>query len=267
MSERDHYPAGVPCWVDTAQPEPEAAVEFYGQLFGWDFAGPGSMPTEPPGSYYVARLGGRDVAGVSSTPPDLPAPGAVWNTYVAVDSADTVAQRAADAGGAVLAGPFDAPPAGRMAVLTDPAGAPFCAWHAAERQGAQLVNEPGAWAMSVLHTDAPDPCRQFYRALFGWEAEPFGEGAELMRLNGYVGGEPQQPVPRDVVAVMAPLPDGAPPHWSVDFWVHDADGAAAKADQLGGRVLVEPHDVPGFRSTALADPQGAVFSASQLMVR
>jgi predicted enzyme related to lactoylglutathione lyase len=40
-----------------------------------------------------------------------------------------------------------------------------------------------------------------------------------------------------------------------------------QADQLGGRVLVEPHDVPGFRSTALADPQGAVFSASQLMVR
>ncbi|MDP9188754.1 MAG: VOC family protein, partial [Actinomycetota bacterium] len=33
MLERDGYPAGVPCWVDTGQPDPEAAVDFYGGLF------------------------------------------------------------------------------------------------------------------------------------------------------------------------------------------------------------------------------------------
>ena len=44
------------------------------------------------------------------------------------------------AGGGVLAAPFDVLPAGRMAVLTDPAGAPFCAWEAGDRNGAQLVN-------------------------------------------------------------------------------------------------------------------------------
>ena len=36
MSERDGYIPGVPCWADTGQPDPRAAVEFYGGLFGWE---------------------------------------------------------------------------------------------------------------------------------------------------------------------------------------------------------------------------------------
>ncbi len=34
MSERNDYPAGVPCWVDTLQPDPELAMRFYGAIFG-----------------------------------------------------------------------------------------------------------------------------------------------------------------------------------------------------------------------------------------
>ena len=37
MAERDGYIPGVPCWVDTSQPDPEAAVTFYRGLFGWEF--------------------------------------------------------------------------------------------------------------------------------------------------------------------------------------------------------------------------------------
>jgi len=264
MSERDTYSPGVPCWVDTLQPDLETALGFYTQVFGWDFGEPGPLATNPEQPYHVARLRGRDVAGVGALPPGGQA---IWSTYVAVDSADAAAQRAADAGGRVLASPFDAAPAGRMAVLADPSDAAFCVWQAGARQGAQLVNEPGAWAMSVLHTDDPEAAKSFYAALFGWETEPFGDQVTLWRLPGYVGGEPEQPVPRDVVAGMAPLPPDAPPHWSVDFWIADADAAAAQAEQLGGRVIAAPQDAGPFRSTALADPHGAVFSASQLLYR
>lgn len=31
------HPHGVPCWVDTAQPDPDAACHFYRGLFGWTF--------------------------------------------------------------------------------------------------------------------------------------------------------------------------------------------------------------------------------------
>ena len=36
MSERDGYEPGVPCWVDTRQPDPRAATDFYTRLFGWE---------------------------------------------------------------------------------------------------------------------------------------------------------------------------------------------------------------------------------------
>jgi predicted enzyme related to lactoylglutathione lyase len=121
--------------------------------------------------------------------------------------------------------------------------------------------------MSMLGTPDPEGAERFYGALFGWETESFdtGNGAvTLWRLPGYVGGEPEQPVARDVVAAMTTRQDPAPPHWGVDFWVHDVDEAARATAARGGAVLAEPHDVPGFRQATLADPQGAVFTVSRL---
>jgi hypothetical protein len=106
--------------------------------------------------------------------------------------------------------------------------------------------------------------------VFGWRPERFGEGGALVlaRLPGYVGGEPQQPVPRDVVAVLSSLDDatvsGSTPHWGIDFWVSDADVAASRAIEHGGRVVKPPTDEPGFRTAVLADAAGAVFSVSKL---
>jgi uncharacterized protein len=275
MSRRDHYPHGVPCFVDTLTSDVAAAKHFYGGLFGWQFAGPGTLPGDPPGEYFVAQLRGHDVAGVGSLPPGGGSPpSAAWNTHVAVRDADASAERAVAAGGAVLVAPFDAVPAGRLAVVADPAGAVICLWEAWARHGAALVNEPSAWAMSLLSTHDPEGARAFYGKMFGWEASPFdaGRGVELWlwRLPGYVGGEPEQPVPRDVIAAMtrsdaASAAEVSPPQWSADFWIADAGAAAATAPSLGGRVVAPPFKVANFRRTILADPHGAVFSASQLL--
>jgi predicted enzyme related to lactoylglutathione lyase len=40
----------------------------------------------------------------------------------------------------------------------------------------------------------------------------------------------------------------------------------ATATELGGKVINPPTDSAGFRSATLADPQGAVFTISQLLV-
>ena len=66
MPERDGYIAGVPCWVDTSQPDPDAAAAFYRGLFGWEFED--AMPAGSEGRYLIARLRGGDVAAVSSQP-------------------------------------------------------------------------------------------------------------------------------------------------------------------------------------------------------
>ena len=268
MSERDHYPAGVPCWVDTLHADPKAAIAFYGDLFGWRFAGPGLMPGDPPGEYWVAELRGRAVAGVGSRQGEGEPGPAGWNTYVSVASADEAAAKAVEAGGSLAAEPFDAPPAGRMAVIEDPAGAALALWEPQARRGAELLNEPSAWAMSFLLTPDPDGAKAFYGALFGWITESFDTGAgeaTLWHLPGYVGGEPEQPVARDVVAVMLPSEDGEA-RWSVDFWVDDVDAAAARAADTGGRAVVPPYDIPGFRQAVLEDPEGATFTVSRLAV-
>ena len=251
MSERDEYPAGVPCWVDAMVPDPKADQAFYAGLFGWEFV--------ERGAYAVGRLAGRDVAGVGAL--ELPS----WNTYVRVDAVEAAVERATAAGGTVLVGPTDALPAGRLAVVSDPAGAAIGVWEPAERAGAQVVNEPNTWTMSSLHVVDTAAAVAFYDALFGWQPEPFGP-LTLFRLPGYVGGEEGQPVPRDVIAAMAPPDPNVPPHWNVNFRVADAAAIAASAAELGGSVLVEPFDTPGLRNAIVADPQGAVFSISQLLV-
>ena len=252
MSERERYEPGVPCWVDILRPDPEAAMAFYGPLLGWEFAGPG------PGGYHVARVRGRDVAGIGTGTPAAPG----WTTYVAVESADAAAAAAEHAGGSVLTAPLDVAPAGRLAVLTDPAGAPFGAWEAGDRQGAQRVNEPGAWAISQLATPGADGAEAFYGTLFGWTTEAFGPAFRLFRLPGYVGGEPEQPVSREVVAVM--VTGEGPPAWTPDFWVDDVDATSARAAELGGTAVVAPFDTPVGRAAVLADAAGAAFSVSRV---
>jgi predicted enzyme related to lactoylglutathione lyase len=280
MLERDGYPVGVPCWVDTAQPDPEAAVRFYSGLFGWEFED--TMPADSPGRYFVARLRGRDVAAVGSQPEGMPT---AWNMYVCVESADQTAAKAKDAGGSVLMEPFDVGDSGRMAVLADPEGAAVCVWEARSFKGAQLVNEHATWNFNELNTRDPGGAQTFYRAVFGWEATTIvtGNGGFTMwRRPGYgdflaerdpelrerqaTGGAPEGF--EDAVAWLIPTADGqfpedTPAHWSTTFAVDDADTVAEQAEKLGGKVLAPPFDAPWVRMTVLSDPQGAVFTASK----
>lgn len=168
------------------------------------------------------------------------------------------------AGGTVLRPATDFTPIGRLAVLTDPSGAAFGLWEPGDRRGAELVNEPGAWSMSMLRSPDPEGAITFYGTVFGWEPEPFGP-VTLFRLPGYVGGEPSQPVPRDVVAGVVPAGDAAP-GWGVDLWIDEVETAAERVEKLGGAVIVPPYDAPpAFRQAVVADPQGCAFSISQLM--
>src|SRR5919202_4435363 len=268
MSERDGYQAGVPCWVASAHPAPEKALAFYTELFGWEAEE--AMGVGSPVEYYLCRLRGRDVAAVGSRRGGPPV--GVWETYIWVESAEDTVARVTDAGGSVILEPFDLLDAARVAVVADPAGAVFGVWQPGEHRGARLVNEPGAWSMSQLNTCDPEGAKAFYGAVFGWETDTFdmGEGEiTLWRVPGYVGGEPEQPVSREVVGVMAPMsgdrfPADATPHWSVNFWVDDADAAAVRAAELGGAIETWPFHTSVGRSAILADPQGAVFSVSKV---
>ena len=291
MPERDGYIPGVPCWVDVSEPDPEAAVDFYGGLFGWEFED--VMPSGSEGNYFIARCeatgwslfdtsgGARvgDVAAVRSIPEAAP-PMAMWNTYFWVDSADEAASKVRDAGGGVVMEPFDFMDAARMAVFTDSEGAAFSVWEAKEHKGAQVVNDPGSLNFNGLNTRDVAGAKSFYGAVFGWQTLALDFGAEMWTLPGYgdhlerynpdlrkqmaEAGAPERF--EDVVATINPIADDqpdTPAHWSVTFAVDDADATAAKATELGGRVIVPPFDAPWVRVTVISDPQGATFIASK----
>jgi predicted enzyme related to lactoylglutathione lyase len=244
-------------------------VGFYTELFGWETTN--LMSPKSYSKYYVCKHRGRDVAAIGSERDGaLPVP--AWNTYIWADSADDTVAKVTDAGGRVVIEPFDRLDAARVAVVADPASAALGVWQPGEHRGAQLVNEPGAWSMSQLNTRDPEGAKAFYRAVFGWDTDTFdmGEGeVTLWRLPGYVGGEPGQPVSREVVGVMVPIsgdrsPENVSAHWSIDFWVDDVDVTAFKAAELGGEVKVWPFHTSVGRTAILADPQGAVFSVSKV---
>jgi predicted enzyme related to lactoylglutathione lyase len=268
MADRDGYIPGVPCWIDTSQPDPAGAAEFYSGLFGWEVED--VMPPDAPGSYFMARLRGRDVAAISSAQDGR----AAWQTYVCVDRADDAAARVRDAGGQVLTEPFDVMDAGRMAVFADPEGAAFAVWEAGRHRGAAVVNEPGSLNFNGLATRDPERAADFYGAVFGWKLV-----GEMWQLPGYADHlEENDPGVRarmremgapdgfeDVVATLAPLAGDAPAHWAVTFAVADADETVAAAQRLGGSVLAGPLDAPWVRMATIADPAGASFVASQFV--
>ena len=279
MPERDHYIPGVPCWVDTTQPDPAAAVGFYQGLFGWELEN--VMPPGSDGDYFIARMRGGDVAAVGGLPPSAPQV-ATWNTYVAVASADDAAARVRDAGGAVIVEPFDVMDAGRMAAFADPEGAVFHVWEAKGTIGAHVVNEHGSLNFNGLATRDLPAATEFYGAVFGWTTLDLGGAGRMWTLPGY-GDDLERAPPgvreqiaamggpagfEDVVASIEPLAGDdtdSVPHWSVTFGVDDADAIAARAEELGGTVVAPPVDVPWSRTTVLEDPQGARFIASQFV--
>ncbi|MEK0154965.1 VOC family protein [Arthrobacter oryzae] len=249
MAIRDTHSVGAPCLVDTFQPDPRAAMDFYGPLFGWSFDEPVPMPVGLEGNYFAARLGGRRVAGIGQAPAQS---GPTWNTHVRVDDVGQAVARAEETGGRLLAGPFGAGSGGGLAVVADATGIPFFLRQADDSDGAELADEPNSWAMSSLHTTDVERAQAFYGAMFGWELESVpGAAFALWRRSGRV-----------VAAVTATDGTAVPPHWSVNFAVRDADSTARHAVALGGSILMAPMSTPGFRSAVIGDPQGGFIAVS-----
>jgi predicted enzyme related to lactoylglutathione lyase len=254
MPVHSSYRQGTPNWVDLQTTDQNAAKRFYTGVFGWTYD---DQPMPEGQVYSMAMLGGNTVAAIAPQSPELVQAGAppTWNTYIAVDSVDDTVAKVQAAGGMVAMAPFDIPEAGRMALIMDPAGAPVALWQAGQHIGATLTNEHGALTWNELITDKPE-VMTFYERVLGITTNTMDmpEGKYTMLE---VGGQA-------IAGCTAPQTPNTPNHWQVYFAVDDADAAAAKATELGGKVMVAPFDTPAGRMAVIADPQGAVFSIIRL---
>lgn len=257
MPQRTSYAQGTPNWVDLQTSDQEAAKAFYASLFGWTYDDQ-QVPEGP--VYSMARLGGDNVAAITAQSPEMAAAGAppMWNTYIAVDSADEAAAKVTAAGGQLAMPVFDVMEAGRMAFALDPGGAAVGLWQANQHIGATRVNEPGTVSWNELITADPGASLGFYQQVLGMNAseQDMGDGNKYTVFEATDG--------RQVGGTTPPYAPGTPNHWHVYFATADADATAAKAAEQGGTVLVPAFDTPVGRIAVLQDPQGAVFSIIKL---
>ena len=250
MPEVTSYVAGQPCWADVTSPDVKAAARFYAELFGWDAE---QDPRPDAGGYTMFTRNGRYVAAASPPPQEGVPPH--WNVYLATDDADGTAARVREASGSVMMDPFDVFDAGRMTMATDPAGAIFGVWQAANHTGSQLRGEPGTMNWAEVQTRDKEAAQPFYEQVFGFETETMDMGPAggyvLFKLNGQ---------PAAGLIEIGPDWGDVPSSWSVVFEVEDADAAVAKVRELGGSVIIEPRDLEGIgRFAVVADPWRAVF--------
>jgi len=262
MPKQIEYLQGTPNWVELQTSDQSAAKEFYGSLLGWSFDDQ-LLPQD--GIYSMATLRGEAVAAIAPIPPtasDAMSPR--WNTYIAVDDVNATSETIAPAGGQVLTEPCDVGDAGRMTWVTDPTGALVGLWQASRHIGATLVNEPGALFWNELLTDKPDTAIAFYEAVLGVTHvsvdTPSGTKYHSLKVAGH-----------DVAGCVQPPMHGIPNRWHNYFAVDDADATAHKAVAHGGRIAVDPFDIPWTqllprdvgaavgRAAVVADPQGGLF--------
>jgi len=246
------YPEGRFCWVELITPDPDAAKQFYGKLFGWAAAdhsmGDNMVYTmlQVQNSVDVAALYGlSEDQQKNQVPPH-------WGSYVAVDSVDRTAEKAKSLGGSVIVNPMDVSDSGRMAVLKDPGGANVAIWEAKEHIGAGLRDGHGTFGWNELLTHDIDACKSFYSELFEWKAETKDMGG--IDYTSFKQGDQFR---AGMMAIQKEWGDKVPPNWLVYFTVRDLDAAMGTAKEQGGSVD-KPHTVEGLgRFAIFRDPQGA----------
>ena len=246
MGEVSRYPNGTFCWIDLGTPDVAEAKAFYGGLFDWDTE---DRPSGRGGRYTVCRLEAKDVAAIHELG-EGETPG--WSSYISVDDVDAVTAKAQELGARELMEPFDVMDTGRMARIQDPAGAVVSLWQPRGLIGARLVNEVGAWSWNELVTADLDAAKAFYGDLFGWQAEdlPAAIPRASFTMENLLTGGVHSPTEQEVDAA----------RWTVSFRVADADKSATVAQDLGGRILLPPMDIPIGRFAIVSDPSGAAFT-------
>lgn len=247
-------------WYELMTTDAGAAQEFYGQLLGWSFADSG----QPDMDYRLAGKNGLDIAGLMQLSPEMTAGGArpAWLGYIGVDDVDASVAAAEKAGGLVMMPATDIPGVGRMAMVTDPQGAPFYVMKGSVEGGESLsfaADHPmeGHCAWNELATADPAAAKQFYGDLFGWAADGDMDLGELGKYEFWKVGDERGYM---LGAVMPLMPGMPKPAWTYYFRVPDIDAANSRIEASGGQILQEPVEIPGgdFSLTAL-DPQGAAF--------
>lgn len=118
-------------WHELATSNPPAAIDFYGDLFGWEKID--SVDMGEMGFYHLFGLPGSfPIGGMFQKPAEMPGP-SMWLYYVRVADLHAALEQVRALGGQVLMGPHQVPDGDLIAQCLDPQGGAF-ALHWSERK-------------------------------------------------------------------------------------------------------------------------------------
>ncbi|MFF0750873.1 VOC family protein [Streptomyces sp. NPDC004267] len=247
-----NFSKGSPCWLDLGSPDTTAAAEFYGRVFGWDFASAGPEA----GGYGFFQQDGKTVAALG--PLTEEGASSASTIYFHTPDADVTTRAAQQAGGTVRMAAMDVMDAGRMAALTDPAGARFAIWQPGTVRGLDRASAPNTLLWAELHVKDPEATLGFYKELFGWRWEEMQAPGMTYRVISTAEGDLKDASFGGAAPLM---PGSQEARWVPYFMVENADATSASVQESGGSVLMPPDDVPDVgRIGWFADPFGAPFA-------
>jgi predicted enzyme related to lactoylglutathione lyase len=246
---------GKVVWNDLVTEDLDAARRFYGGLFGWTFE-----DTARDGrGYALAKVDDIYVAGLISVPRRGDGKSrSRWLPYVSVADVDQAVDGAARSGGTIAAAARDVS-IGRVAAIIDPEGAVIGLARSRIGDPDDRTTAPraGGVVWTELLANAPESTATFYRTVFGYEVRTIQRrnGSYILLANGGV----------DRAGILRNPGERWSPVWLTYFGVADPAAAAARAESLGGKVLVPVSaEVREGTMAVIQDPSGAILVLQKL---
>jgi predicted enzyme related to lactoylglutathione lyase len=247
-------------WYELVSPDPDGAKAFYDAVAGWDIE---PEPTGVMDYRMIRRSDGGNAGGVLRMTAEMREHGArpMWLGYLNVADVDASTASIEAAGGKTLMPPTDIGGVGRIAMVSDPQGAPFYIMtpmpptdgsNAKSDVFSADAEQRVGW--NELQTDDVEAARTFYGEQFGWGTDDFMDMGPMGEYR-FIDHDGQR------LGALFNAANGQPPHFR--FYIRVPSIAAAKTivEARGGTIHMGPHQVPtGDWILICSDPQGAEFA-------
>jgi predicted enzyme related to lactoylglutathione lyase len=237
------YQTGKFVWFDLLSEDVWKAKKFYGELFEWRIEA-----SDKSENYFIVYNGSRAIGGiVAHENRDPRAAESLWIGTLSVDNVDQSTEVVRQNGGIILEGPIDAPNRCRMALVADPAGAPFALLRADGGDPVGVPPQSGDWLWSDLIVADSEMVKAFYNNLIGYEYRSVETGSEHSLNLFLLHRKPQ-------AGVVELKWEGVEANWLPYIKVEDLDATIEKARRLGGKLVLKQGN-----AAVLVDPDGAAF--------
>jgi uncharacterized protein len=117
-----------------------------------------------------------------------------------------------------------------------------------------------------IHVEDVEKGKEFYGEVFGWKFEDWSEYAGMPYFGAVTGDESVPGINGAIMKRQGPRPEANQPlnGYSCTMGVEDYDAAEKKILELGGKVALPKHALPGMAWQGYyTDPEGNIFGVHQ----